>query len=110
MQNQEFKIWQSRFYKSKPWILLRGKAIIKSGKQCKRCGKIIYESGDCEVDHIKEITPDNYKNLEITLNLNNLQVLCHNCHTFKTTIDKRNIKYNNFSKGLEVDFEKRMET
>lgn len=110
MQNQEFKIWQAKFYsKDKRWKLLRQTAIIKSGKICKRCGKLIIAVGDCEVDHIIEITPENFKDESVTLNLDNLQVLCHNCHTFKTTIDKRNSKYTNFSNGLEIDFEKRME-
>lgn len=36
------------------------------------------------VDHIKELTPDNITDPEISLNHSNLQYLCHDCHNTKT--------------------------
>lgn len=46
---------------------------------CQICGR----PGN-EVDHIIELTPDNIYDEMIALNLDNLQTLCHRCHTRKT--------------------------
>ena len=53
------------------------------GFTCRFCG-----ARATEVDHIKELTPDNITDRHVSLNLDNLQSLCHVCHTIKTMEDK----------------------
>ena len=71
------------FYKSQAWKMLRKRALIRDGFTCKFCG-----ARATEVDHIKELTPDNITDRKVSLNLDNLQSLCHVCHTVKTMEDK----------------------
>lgn len=81
------KEWASAFYHSGPWKALRRRALIRDGFTCRICG-----ARATEVDHIKELTPDNITDRSISLNLANLQSLCHDCHTRKTLEDKGIIK------------------
>lgn len=106
MNEVHFKNWQKKFYRSKEWKQLREEVIKRDMNICQRCGKLILGKAECEVDHIKEITPQNCRNLDIILNVNNLQCLCHNCHTFKTNLDKNALNHN-LSDGFNVDYGKR---
>ena len=80
----DIKEYARKFYKSKAWQKCRASFIGKrrsiDGGLCEHCG--------CKqgyiVDHIEEITPDNINNIEITLNHENLQYLCLECHNTKT--------------------------
>lgn len=81
------KDWAEAFYHSGPWKALRRRALIRDGCTCRMCG-----ARACEVDHITELTPENITDLSISLNLDNLQSLCHDCHTKKTMEDKGIIK------------------
>ena len=71
------KEYAERFYKSQAWINCRN-AFIKSlpSKLCNRChnspGKIVH--------HKKHITEENIDNPMVTLNFNNLEYLCQECH------------------------------
>lgn len=75
-----------KFYASKAWKKTR-KAYIDSldnGGMCKKCLEYgIYKHGYI-VDHIIPIDINNIDNPEITLNWNNLQYLCIECHNKKT--------------------------
>ena len=62
---------------------MRQRALIRDGFTCRFCG-----ARATEVDHIKELTPDNIMDRQVSLNLDNLQSLCHVCHTVKTMEDK----------------------
>lgn len=42
---------------------------------CEMCGGV-----GTEVHHIIHLTPDNVSNPEISLNLDNLMILCKDCH------------------------------
>lgn len=77
------KDWAKAFYKSQAWQALRKLALIRDGFTCRICG-----ARATEVDHIRELTPDNIGDVSVSLNINNLQSLCHDCHTVKTMIDK----------------------
>lgn len=77
------KDWAQSFYKSGAWKALRQRALIRDGFTCRFCG-----ARATEVDHIKELTPDNIMDRQVSLNLDNLQSLCHVCHTVKTMEDK----------------------
>lgn len=78
------KDYAKGFYKSRAWQRCRAAFISEreaiDGGLCQHCG--------CKrgyiVDHIVEIEPDNINNPEITLNHDNLQYLCLECHNTKT--------------------------
>lgn len=78
------KEFSKKFYKSKRWNDCRksfiSKRIVIDGGVCEHC----HDKQGEEVDHIIELTVDNIDNPSITLNHDNLQYLCHNCHTRKT--------------------------
>lgn len=66
------------FYKSTTWQKCRRAYIISQHGICERCdgaGKIVH--------HIIEITPANINNPDVTLNWDNLQLLCQDCHNIK---------------------------
>lgn len=77
------KEWAQGFYKSQAWKALRRRALIRDGFTCRFCG-----ARATEVDHIKELTPENIGDRQVSLNIDNLQSLCHVCHTIKTMEDK----------------------
>lgn len=81
------KEWAQAFYHSKAWRAIRKRALIRDGFTCRFCG-----ARATAVDHIKELTPENIGDPSISLNLDNLQSLCHDCHTIKTMEDKGIIK------------------
>lgn len=78
------KEFAKKFYDSKAW------------KDCRRSFisyRISIDGGMCQhckdklgfiVDHKEELTPDNINNPDITLNHNNFQYLCLECHNTKT--------------------------
>lgn len=77
------KPWARAFYHSQAWQTVRKRALIRDGYTCRICG-----ARATAVDHIRELTPDNIHDPQISLNLDNLQSLCHDCHTVKTMEDK----------------------
>lgn len=86
------KEYAKSFYKSKAWKSARQQAIIRADGLCERCrAKGIYKPG-CIVHHKKYITPENIGNAKITLDLNNLEYVCENCHN-KEHKAKHNTRY-----------------
>lgn len=74
------KKWAESFYNSLKWRKCR-KAFIAyrttvDGGLCERCHK---EPGYI-VHHKVYLTPNNIKDPDVTLNINNLEWLCHGCH------------------------------
>lgn len=63
------------FYKSSAWLLARQIKINEVNGRCQRCNAI----GE-EVHHIKRLSVLNVSDHEISLNQNNLELLCKNCH------------------------------
>jgi 5-methylcytosine-specific restriction endonuclease McrA len=82
------KEWAMPLYKSTAWKALRLRALMRDGYTCRMCG-----ARATEVDHIRELTPENIRDVSISLNLDNLQSLCHDCHTRKTKEDKGLISF-----------------
>lgn len=70
----------SDFYRTKAWIELRYKVLVKYGRVCQCCGQI---GGQIHVDHIKPRS----KYPELELEINNLQVLCERCNIGKSNKD-----------------------
>ena len=70
------KAWAKPFYSSPQWRDARHAALVRDGFTCQLCGA---RAG--EVHHLTELTPSNVLDPNVTLNLDNLQSLCHECHT-----------------------------
>ena len=73
------KDWARQLYNSKRWKVVRGIALRRDHFTCQRCGGRAEE-----VHHVIELTPDNINNTRIALSIDNLECLCHNCHTRET--------------------------
>ncbi len=63
------------FYKSKQWFIARTVKTQNAKGRCERCGKI----GE-EVHHKIPLTVDNVSDALISLNQENLELLCRECH------------------------------
>ena len=76
----ELKEYAEEFYKSKTWQKCRESYSKSVGGLCEDCmAKGIITPGDT-VHHIKHITPQNISNAMITLDWNNLRLVCRDCH------------------------------
>ncbi len=78
-----------RFYKSKEWLLARTIKINATQGKCERCGAI----GE-EVHHKIRLTIDNVIDSNISVNQDNLEFLCRQCH---------NAEHKRFSKEKKFD-------
>lgn len=77
---ENMKEYASAFYKSKAWQRCRDGYAKSVGYLCERCMRHgIYKHGDI-VHHKKYITPENISDPDITLNWDNLELLCRECH------------------------------
>lgn len=62
-----------RFYRSNQWKIARAMKIATVGGRCENCGAV-----GTEVHHIIHLTPENV--IEVSLNQENLMLLCNECH------------------------------
>lgn len=90
------KEYAKRFYKSKAWQRCRASFIANretiDGGLCQHC----QNKRGFIVDHIEEINQININNPKITLNHNNLQYLCLECHNKKTFCKNKSTDENLF--------------
>jgi len=77
------------FYKSPAWLSARELKIMSVNGRCERCGQI-----GSEVHHIDKLTIDNVSDTSISLNLDNLELLCKECH---------NKEHKRFTKEVRFD-------
>jgi len=71
------------FYCSKTWRMFRQNYLAdeKHKPICARCGKVITEDLDLILHHYKtHLTVANYRDASISLNPDNIQIVCHACH------------------------------
>ncbi len=73
------KRFAEKFYKTKLWGIVRGQVLRRDLFTCQLCGERA-----TEVHHIIELTPENINDPNITLNMNNLESRCHDCHSKET--------------------------
>lgn len=74
------KEYAKEFYKSAAWKRARQQVITRANGLCERCrARGIYKPGYI-VHHKEYITPGNIGNADITLNLDNLEYVCEDCH------------------------------
>lgn len=97
-----FRRWQLRFYNSKKWRKIRDRVRAREGMRCQMCGKLI--RGKSIVDHIIEVNQYNKDDVDITLNEDNLQLLCVECHNTKTFKDRIGKKQDS---GVTFDLDER---
>lgn len=64
-----------KFYKSSAWLKMRAFVLKRDDYLCVRCGAI----GKI-VHHKKYLTPENIDDPSISLNPDNLETLCEDCH------------------------------
>lgn len=72
------KEYAKAFYNSTAWIKCKNSYIKSVFGLCERCGKPGYI-----VHHKKHLTPNNINNPDITLNHDNLEYLCLECHNIE---------------------------
>ena len=65
----------SNFYGSKEWEMARHIKVINAKGICEKCGKV-----GTEVHHIIHLTKENVTDPSISLNQDNLILLCTRCH------------------------------
>ncbi len=73
------------FYNSSAWRMCRRRYIELMPRYKRGLCELCYEKGihklGEEVHHKVELTPANINDIKITLNHDNLILLCHDCHT-----------------------------
>lgn len=86
------KEYAKDFYQSAAWKRARKQVITRACGLCERCkAQGIYKPGYI-VHHKDYITPGNINNPSITLDLNNLEYVCEDCHN-KEHKAKHNTRY-----------------
>lgn len=93
-----FRAWQIKFYNSKRWRTLRNQIRTSKRMRCDICCRLIH--GKSIVDHVIEINEMNYLDEMITLDENNLQLLCFECHNRKTFESELNLNLQNRNVNL----------
>lgn len=76
-----------QFYNSKEWRNLRLLLIAERGNKCQQCGNIIPRAIDIIGHHKTELTPENMQDNNISLNPDNILLVCKHCHD--TVLHKR---------------------
>lgn len=75
------QIWAREFYNSKAWRNLRARLIVENNFLCAECGEsYLKESAQLVGHHIKELTPENINDYNISLNPANIKIICRKCH------------------------------
>lgn len=78
-----------RFYKSKAWQDCAAAYKSSKGGLCEECLKHGLYSPAVIVHHKIHLSPLNIYNPEVTLNWNNLEALCRDCHAKRHSRQKR---------------------
>ncbi|MDB8986952.1 HNH endonuclease signature motif containing protein [Parabacteroides merdae] len=68
------------FYSTDEWKDFRKNIITERGNKCTECGKDILIDKQLHVHHIKELTQENVNDYMISMNPDNVRVVCHECH------------------------------
>lgn len=74
------KPYAEKFYKSKAWQQCRESYARSVGGLCERCRSRGLIVPGVIVHHKIHLTPENIRNPDITLDWNNMELLCRDCH------------------------------
>ena len=94
------KPFSRKFYNSSAWIKTAKAYKLSKFGICENCGEV----GE-EVHHIIPLTPNNINDPNITLNWDNLMLLCRSCHELieeKATATIRGIRFTEDGQVEEV--------
>lgn len=69
-----------QFYTSKVWRDLAYSLKIQAYGKCQRCGKQVLDFKYLIAHHKENITEENINNIKISLDPNNIEIICHDCH------------------------------
>ena len=100
------KEWARSFYNSKAWQDCRESYIAEVNGLCERClEKDIVKPGYI-VHHIDHLTPQNINNPEVTLNFDNLELVCKECHDDehfinRSEVTREGVKFDNSGQLIE---------
>lgn len=83
---------RDKFYHSAAWARAKEAKRMQARGICERCGKAGYE-----VHHVIPLTDENVDDPNISLNLDNLQLLCTACHNAVRDEEER-------AKGIRRDY------
>ena len=73
--------WAAKFYNSKEWKDLRGQLIVAAKYTCQKCGKNLVLNPSRLVGHHKiKLDPQNILDVNISLNPQNIEIICKECH------------------------------
>ena len=68
------------FYVSDAWVNFRLSLIAERGPTCQECGKIMAKPREIIGHHKTELTPENVQDAMISLNPDNVDLVCFDCH------------------------------
>ena len=80
MEGDIMQPYAESFYKSKEWKKCRAAYAKSRGNLCELCLKRGFIVPGVIVHHKVHITPDNIGDPTVTLNWDNLQLVCRDCH------------------------------
>ncbi|MBQ6994975.1 MAG: HNH endonuclease [Lachnospiraceae bacterium] len=92
------KEYAKDFYRSSAWKKTRNIVIHRANGLCERCMAAGQYVPGVIVHHKTYITPNNIHDTSVTLNLDNLEYLCDDCHN-KEHKSKQNGRYRFDSNG-----------
>jgi hypothetical protein len=75
----KYAVLQS-FYASEAWQRFRMVIIMQRGLRCEYCKELVAKASDLTLHHLKELTPENFMDANISLNPDNVMVVHHDCH------------------------------
>lgn len=81
------------FYRSKDWEKCRASYLSTVGYFCERCKQRGIYNPAVIVHHKTYLTKENYKDPRISLNFDNLEALCKDCHNKEHFGDKEERRY-----------------
>ena len=94
--------YAERFYKSKQWQACRLAYIKSVGGLCENCLKNNCYNPGVIVHHIVPLTPHNIECPEITMNFDNLRLLCRDCHAAQHSTRIRRYKVDDFGQVVTI--------
>jgi len=69
-----------KLYSSEQWQQLRMALIAERGPVCQQCGKNIARPADIIAHHEIELSPENIRDFNISINPNFIKLICFDCH------------------------------
>ena len=95
------KDFAKSFYKSKAWQRCRAGYVKSVGGLCEDClKKGIYTPGEI-VHHKVHLTPDNINDPDISLNWDNLKLVCRECHAKEHSASNERYLFDESGKVIE---------